>query len=214
MTLNDWSFKMSHPSGLMVYKGLRLIPTLYLDEATSNMKFIPLDTSTPTKSGIPLFSNPPMGQRKACSCQQRETRASTSVMEDCTPPSSPVKGIPSLLHPPQAPRRDRRPLFRPWILDGLRLPFPIRSKTQKRRVMRRLRQEEREQYESWPIRPKYLSWTPMEVEELKDVNLLEFLYQKYGFPASQPRNSKEEAFFDIMKETILFTLMSVKANSQ
>lgn len=69
--------------------------------------------------------------------------------------------------------------------------------------MRRLREEERAEYETWPIRPKYLTFTPMEVEEIDDAGMLRFLYEKYAFPLSQPQNPKEEAFFQVMKETLL-----------
>ena len=128
--------------------------------------------------------------------------------------STPPRTIPSLDHPPQAPKRDRRPHYRPWLLDGLRLPFPIRSEAQRRRAMRRLRKEEREEYESWPIRSKYLMWTPLEVEQIEDMRMLEFLYEKYAFPSSQPRNRREEAFFGIMKETILNRLMILRSIPQ
>ena len=83
------------------------------------------------------------------------------------------------------------------------------EESRKRRVLKRLRIKERVQYEKWPIRSHYLSWTPMEVDEVKDRSLLKTLYNKYAFPSSPPRNAKEEAFLDIMKETILFRLMTL-----
>ena len=96
------------------------------------------------------------------------------------------------------------------MLEGLRLPLPLEDEEErKKRKLRQLKEEEREEYERWPIRPKYLNWTPMEVEEIEDADVLRFLYSQYAFPSSQPRNMKETAFFDVMKETILFRMLSL-----
>lgn len=70
------------------------------------------------------------------------------------------------------------------------------------------------EYETWPIRPKYLTFTPMEVEEIEDAGMLRFLYEKYAFPASQPQNIKEEAFFQVMKETLLAHMLSLNISPQ
>ena len=164
------------------------------------MPFAPLATSTPKKGGPLSLLNPPNAPRKARSFQRRRRGVRfppfpnlTSGSETTTtPPSSPPSTIPSLKNPPNAPRK-----------QGLRLPFPIKSEAQQRWAMRRLREEERAEYETWPIRPKYLTFTPMEVEEINDAGMLRFLYEKYAFPSSQPQNPKEEAFFQVMKETLL-----------
>lgn len=128
-------------------------------------------------------------------------------------PKAKPSGIPSLLSPPQAPRVTTKPHWRPWRLEGLRLPLPFESEEErKERKLRQLKEEERAEYEQWQIRPKYLLYTPMEVEEIEDVDFLRFLYAKYAFPSSQPRNRREEAFFDIMKETITYRLLSMNVS--
>ena len=147
------------------------------------MSFAPMATSTP---------------KKGSSCK------------DVTPPSSPGKDIPSLANPPKAPRRRTRIRYHPYVLQSLHLPFRLKSETQRRRTLRRLREEEREEYESWPIRAKYLQWTPLEIEDIEDLDFLRFLYGKYAFPLSQPRNLYEEDFFRLMKETIQFRILSLK----
>ena len=125
-------------------------------------------------------------------------------------PKAKPRGIPSLDSPPQAPRRSAKPLWRPWLLEGLRPPLPFESEEERRqRKLQQLREEEREAYEEWPIRRKYLLYTPMEVEDIEDVDLLQYLYAKYAFPHSQPRNGKEVAFFNIMKEAITYRLLSL-----
>ena len=175
------------------------------------MNFYPLATSTPKKkSAIFSLENPPNAPSKRHSTLRRRPQ---SAQELRTPPSSPSKRIPSLKNPPKAPKRDLKPPFRLWRLEAMR-PFPIRSKEQKQQMLERLKREEREVYESWPIRRKYLAWTPLEVEYIDDSNLLQFLYEKYAYPSSQPQNMKEEAFFAIMKDTLLFKLASLRLNPQ
>ena len=126
-------------------------------------------------------------------------------------PTPAMKGIPSLSSPPKAPRKSKTRSWRSWRLEGRRLLFPVEDETKRRnRKLKRLREEEREEYQRWPIQHKYLKWTPMEIEEINNLNLLHFLYGKYAFPSSQPQNDKERTFLDIMKETILFRMLSLK----
>ena len=134
----------------------------------------------------------------------------TSMTTSTPSPKAKPSGIPSLLSPPQAPKIKAKPLWRPWLLEDLRLPLPFEDEEERgKRKLRQAKEEERAEYERWPIRRKYLKWTPLEVDEIEDANLLQFLFSKYAFPSSQPRNGKETAFFDIMKERILFRMLSL-----
>lgn len=114
----------------------------------------------------------------------------------------PKKALPSLSNPPSAPKKRTPPLWRPWVVEKIRiLPSLIEEE--------QLRQEERREYETWHIRSKYLRWTPMEIERIDDRDLLHFLHQKYAFPASQPRNEEEVAYLQLMSEAILNRLLNL-----
>ena len=51
------------------------------------------------------------------------------------------------------------------------------------------------------IREKYLRWTPEDVKEIDDLDMLETL-RSYYTPASQPQNHFEVAYFDLMLEAV------------
>ena len=121
----------------------------------------------------------------------------------------------SLTNPPSAPKKRTLPLYRPWKLQGLRLPFPEEfGKARKARQWKRLIEEERAEYERWPIRRKFLRWTPMEIEEMNSAEELTLVYNLYVCPASQPHNSKEDAYLNIMRESILFRMLSLNIKPQ
>ena len=121
----------------------------------------------------------------------------------------------SLTNPPSAPRKRTLPLYRPWALQGLRLPFPeVFGEERKARQLMRQLAEERAEYEAWPIRRKFLRWTPMEVCETSDPQELSLIYKLYICPASQPENKKEEAYLNIMKEHILFRMLYLNIRPQ
>ena len=54
---------------------------------------------------------------------------------------------------------------------------------------------------SGSVRLKYLTHSPKDIEDFFNIPLLERLWELY-FPASQPRNSYEEAYLSLMRECI------------
>ena len=59
------------------------------------------------------------------------------------------------------------------------------------------------------VRPKYLNWTPKDVEVETDREELETLLSYYGFPSSQPTNMCEQSYCDIMGDAIRQKLASL-----
>ena len=52
--------------------------------------------------------------------------------------------------------------------------------------------------ESGKIRAKYAYYTPEDVSEIDDVEMLRHLYSKYSLPSSQPQNDVEWEYFNLM----------------
>ena len=149
------------------------------------------------------------------SLRSMHTRASQAASTLNTPLK---QVLPTLGRAPAAPKKEKILRFRSWVVDGIRRCPSLESyseEVKKRRMekkMSKLREEERRIYEKWNIRHKYLKWTPMEVELISDRTLLLFLYEKFVMPSSQPRNSHEKTFFQLMGEAIIDRLHRLESN--
>ena len=55
--------------------------------------------------------------------------------------------------------------------------------------------------ESGRVQPKFLHWTPEDVEEIDDLDTLMWLREKYT-PFSQPQNVFEETYLSLMLEAV------------
>ena len=117
------------------------------------------------------------------------------------------EGAISLFNPPNAPKKKVPPFWRPWALEGIP-PFPNLSTEEEEEVEwvkeeERFRREEeqRQKYEAWNVRPKYLTFVPADIEGMGSAYFLRFLHRKY-FPASQPRNEEEVEYLGIMRKAI------------
>ena len=121
----------------------------------------------------------------------------------------------SLANPPTAPRKTAAPLWRPWAMIAIpKCPnFGTEEEEEAKELETELefrtQEEERAIYESWEIRPKYLRWTPSEVLDIENKETLKFLYERYKFPSSQPRNTDEILYLEIMSETIVERIASL-----
>lgn len=62
---------------------------------------------------------------------------------------------------------------------------------------------EREILEGWELRPKFLRWTPSEVQMIDSKETLQFLYERFACPSSQPRNIDEIIYHQMMAEAVL-----------
>ena len=112
---------------------------------------------------------------------------------------------------PNAPRK--RCICRSWNLDAIpsKPKFEDEGEDEKKWLLRleqeNLRQEERANFGRWRVREKYLHWTPLEVGNINDRELLHYMYGKYAFPASQPRHVEEAVYLELMAEAILKRLL-------
>ena len=121
----------------------------------------------------------------------------------------------SLANPPTAPRKAAAPLWRPWAMSAIpKCPNFGTEEEDERMALQMeeeflIQEEERNIYESLEIRPKYLRWTPSEVLQIDNKETLQFLYHRYKFPSSQPRNADEIFYLEVMSETILERIASL-----
>ena len=115
----------------------------------------------------------------------------------------------SLSNPPRTPRKKAAPVWRTWALVALPLCPDFAKEEEEEKVFLKHNEEievaevEREVLESWAIRPRYLNWTPSEVALIDSEITLMLLYKKHTFPKSQPRNTDEIVFHQMMMEAIL-----------
>ena len=91
--------------------------------------------------------------------------------------------IPSLTNPPNAPQKKRQRRQRLFEEEEERKP------------------EWRVLMESGWVRPKFLRYTPEDVEEIEEYDTLMTLRDLY-FPASQPQNLFEMTYCTLLREAI------------
>ena len=60
------------------------------------------------------------------------------------------------------------------------------------------------------VRQKYLSYNPEDIEELEDLDVLEWLYEKYRFSPSQPQTIEECTYLALMSSCIGARLHSLR----
>ena len=65
----------------------------------------------------------------------------------------------------------------------------------------------RQYREAGLIRQKYCHYTPEDVEELDNIELLKNLYRNYFLPSSQPRTQEEWLYFSEMTHTLYHRLV-------
>lgn len=119
---------------------------------------------------------------------------------------------------PAAPRKPAAPLWRPWVLAGIP-PFPNLSTEEEeeekelaREEATQRKEEEEALYSTWDVRPKFLRWTPAVIEEVEDSELLFFLYSRFAYPSSQPRNADEAAYCAIISEALIHRMAELRIN--
>lgn len=64
--------------------------------------------------------------------------------------------------------------------------------------------------ESGRVRRKYAHYTPEDVEEIDDVETLNFLYDSYKVPATQPQNCSEFIYFRLMADCLWRRLRDIE----
>ena len=127
--------------------------------------------------------------------------------------SSPTDAPISLGNPPNAPRKAPAPQWRTWALVGIP-PCPnFATEEEEEKVALKEEEDyaaadwEREVLEGLAIRPKFLTWTPREVEKIDNLEslklILQFLRRKFGCPNSQPRNEDEQFFLLTMYNAVV-----------
>ena len=52
------------------------------------------------------------------------------------------------------------------------------------------------------VREKYLTYNPEDIEEIEDLNVLEWLYAKYHLPPGQPQTIEEYTYLALMSSCI------------
>lgn len=129
--------------------------------------------------------------------------------------TSPPNTIYTLSNPPKAPKKAPAPIWRTWALEGLP-PFPnLEKEEEEEKAALALEEEwaiidvEREILESWNLRPKFLRWTPSEVQFIECKDTLKFLHRRYALPSSQPRNADEILYHHMMVEAVLDRMASI-----
>jgi hypothetical protein len=101
---------------------------------------------------------------------------------------------PSLANPPNAPKKPSLFKRRRGMLSNIpKLVLPEDEPTPEK--------EWRALARSGYVRPKFLLWNPEDVHEMDDWDTLMWLREKYH-PFSQPQNSFEEAYLQLMLDAI------------
>ena len=64
------------------------------------------------------------------------------------------------------------------------------------------------------VRQKYLRYNPKDVEEIEDLDVLEWLYGKYHLPASQPQTIEEATYLALMSSRTVERLNYLRASAR
>ena len=64
------------------------------------------------------------------------------------------------------------------------------------------------------MRQKYLRYNPEDVEEIEDLNVLEWLHSRYHLPASQPQTIEEATYLALMSSCTLERLNYLCASAR